>query len=338
MGLGKYLAEDVNAGEMLAKGWCKVLGCDKHEFFLPFDQGKKWNNKGILFVRPGGFGDLLFLTPTFAEIKRRWPHSKIFVACFDRFTGALLENANVDGFVGYPVEVEEFMSFDAHIWLENILENNPDARDKHAVDVIAERVGITFEDKTMRYSVTKTERNKADLEFPRWPDRPIRVGVQMSASGSCRTYPFIGDLAVRLWREGYELFLFGKPGEMKTDEPEGIVNVMMRHKSFRESCAILSTCDVVVAPDSALAHIAGALDIPCVALYGPFPWKTRTAYAPKTFALQGMCPVSPCFYHARGGSGPFPEHGPCFLTGRCEALAAIPVDRVIREVVKMLEK
>lgn len=341
IGPGHYLAEDVNAGMMLSEGWCHVLGHGlsalQNQTNREFSNELDWNGKKILFVRPGGFGDLLFLTPTFAEIKRRWPDARIYVACFHRYHYALLHNPDVFGFVPYPVPLECWDGFDARVWLENIIEHNLEAQHLPAVDIIAKRVGLEFEDKAMRYFVTEFEQAWAEQEFPRWPDRPIRVGLQMTASGGCRVYPFMSELGKRLWRDsGHEVFLFGKPGDFKSNNPEGLVNLMMMGKTFRESCAVLKTCDVVVAPDSALAHVAGALGVPCVALYGPFPWKLRTAYAPKTFALQGTCPISPCFHHSRGMQI-FPANGPCAQTGRCEALAAIKVERIMREVEKKLE-
>lgn len=338
---GRYLAEDLNAGEMLAQGWCRVLGygdaalAASKNTIREFDPSEDWNDREILFVRPGGFGDLLFLTPIFREMRRRWPRVRICVSCFDRYKVALEHNDDIAEFVPYPVYITTWKQFDAHIWLENILERNEDAREMHAIDVIAKRVKLEFADKTMRYEIEKSEKTRAEFEFPRDPAQK-RVGVQMTASGTCRRYPHSADLVRALFLEGLEVFLFGRPHEVRTDEPKGIVNIMMKGKEFRESCAILSTCDVVVAPDSALVHVAGALQIPAVGLYGPFPWAFRTAYAEKTYSLQGMCPVAPCFHHSGGGRPKFPTVGPCNDTGKCEAMAAIPIDRIVRQVQKVL--
>jgi ADP-heptose:LPS heptosyltransferase len=333
---GEYVCEDVTAGQMLANGWASSV--EGQEWYAGFDALGDWNDKRILFVRPGGFGDLLFLTPTIAEMKRRWPKAEIYVACFDRFFPALENNPDVSGLIQFPIALKEFESFDAQIWLEGIIEKNPDALRVHAVDLIAERCGIQLsgsqEARKMRYYVTKEEFSDALEAFPENSKR--RIGVQMTASGVCRMYPNMGEVVKKLWMDGREVFLFGRPGEIKT-EPDGIVNLMAKGKSFRESCAILMTCDVLVAPDSALTHVAGALNIPCVALYGPFPWTLRTAYAPKTFAIQGVGACAPCFHHALPGKGPFPTHGPCATTGRCEVLGSITPERVIREVEKKLE-
>ncbi len=341
--IGDFVCEDVTAGEMLARGWAsRVLpgGADPHVLRSTkgFDRDLDWTGRKILFVRPGGFGDLLFLTPTFAEIKRRWPTAEITVACFDRFKSVLEHNPDVDWIIRYPISTLTWAAYDAHVWLEGIIEKNAAALSTHAVDLIANRCGIWLDahSKEMRYYVTDDELQDAREEFPREPNRGHRIGFQMSASGSCRMYPHMMEVAQTLWREGCEIFLFGREGEMKSNEPNGIINLMQRGKSFRQSCAVLSTCDVLVAPDSALTHVAGALGVPCVALYGPFPWTLRTAYAPKTFAIQGVGACSPCFHH--GVHGPaYPAHGPCAKTGRCEVLASIPAERVAREVWKKLE-
>ncbi len=334
---GELLAEDVNAGEMLSRGWCKVKEPDARCTPLPIYRDGDFNDKRILFERPGGFGDLLFLTPTLRALKERWPDCQIYVACFERFREALQYNPDLYGFIPYPIDVRDWKEFDAHCWLENIIEKNPAAREVHAVDLVAERAGIKITDKRMRYVVTDEELDAALTEFPR--DQNLkRVGIQMGASGNCRTYTKTGELCNLLWNKGYEVFLIGRPGEVKTNNPSRVVNLMEMGKTFRESCAVVKTCDVIVAPDSAMVHVAGALGIPCIGLYGPFPWKLRTAYAKNTFALQGFCPVSPCFHHARPGTGPFPDFGPCAKTGKCEALDMITPERIWREVEKHLAK
>jgi ADP-heptose:LPS heptosyltransferase len=332
---GEYLAEDVNCGEMLSRRWCIVKEhVDPRSSRM---ESQLWNNRKILFERPGGFGDLLFLTPTFREIKVRWPTCQIYVACFERFRDALYRNPDLHGFIRYPIDVRDWKEFDGHVWLENIIEENPRAREVHAVDLVAERAGLKLTDKRMRYVVTDEELDCALIEFPR-NEKLKRIGVQMGASGNCRTYGKTGELCNLLWNKGYEVFLMGRPGEIKTNNPSRVVNLMELNKTFRESCAVLKTCDVVVAPDSVMAHVAGALEIPCVGLYGPFPWKLRTAYAKNTFALQGYCPVSPCFHHARPGTGPFPDFGPCYKSQKCEALETITPERILREVEKMLDQ
>jgi ADP-heptose:LPS heptosyltransferase len=162
--------------------------------------------------------------------------------------------------------------------------------------------------------------------------------VQLAASAPSRTYPreLMMSALSELLRRGHEVYLFGRPNEIQINTPHPrLVNTSADSPSFARSCAVLATCDAVLAPDSALCHVAGALDIPTVAVYAPFSWRARTAYAPSIRALSGHLSCAPCSWHGRGGA--FPPHGPCAKTGRCEALATITPERIVRELEKALK-
>ena len=77
-------------------------------------------------------------------------------------------------------------------------------------------------------------------------------------------------------------------------------------------------------------HLAGTLGVPCVGLFGPFPWKLRTAYYKTVFALHGngVCPMAPCFWSHHNGLPLFPAGGPCNQTGLCEELSSIEPERI----------
>jgi ADP-heptose:LPS heptosyltransferase len=93
----------------------------------------------------------------------------------------------------------------------------------------------------------------------------------------------------------------------------------------------LATCDACIAPDSVFCHVAGALHIPTIALYGPFPWQLRTAHAPSIHALQGVAKCAPCFHHSRVGEV-FPRGEECENTGDCAALARISPSRIVSKI------
>jgi ADP-heptose:LPS heptosyltransferase len=98
---------------------------------------------------------------------------------------------------------------------------------------------------------------------------------------------------------------------------------------------VLASCDVVIAPDSAICHVAAAMRLPVVALYAAFPWQLRTDHQPTVRALTGVAPCAPCFHHSRGGHA-WPEGGPCNQTGYCVAMANIDPHRIVAEVKKRL--
>ena len=67
---------------------------------------------------------------------------------------------------------------------------------------------------------------------------------------------------------------------------------------------MIKLMDLIIAPDSSVAHLAAGLGVPLVGIYGPFPWDLRIKYYPKTRAFNAPSPCAPCFTHG---------HKPCSL-------------------------
>jgi ADP-heptose:LPS heptosyltransferase len=151
------------------------------------------------------------------------------------------------------------------------------------------------------------------------------------------------EMFSRFW----EIYLFGSPGSIPMaviPQParSRVINLAHDKLTFRQSAAVAQTCDVIVAPDSALMHLAGTLGLPCVALFGPIPAALRTAYYPSVTALQdtSACPMAPCFHHPRAlGSGflAWPNGGPCIKAGHCTVLAATTPTQVTSAIINLFE-
>ncbi len=331
---GRYIVERQNAGVFLNR--FPEVEIDRGiTVYHPLRDrvGNDLNGKRILIVRPAGFGDLLFITPVFRQLKIIAPGCLIVVACLKNYAGALMHNADVDEIVPYPVPMEEWTKADYHLWLERILEDDPITRKVNAVDVIASAAGVVLEDKTMRYEITPDETEETEKRFPR-NDKP-RIGIQVQASAKNRSYPFDALMKVGndLLEEGCEVYLFASPGTVKADKE--FVNLSERKLTFRQSAAVLKTCDVMITPDSALCHIAGALDVPTIALFGPFPSQIRTAYQKSVFAIDGHAPCAPCHHHDNTWLD-WPDGCPGWKNNKCSALANIDPRRVVREALKRI--
>ena len=327
---------------------------------LPWDATLDWNGKRVLLVRSGGFGDLLFLTPLLRSMRARWPGISMSFAVTPYYREALMGNPFLDALVNYPVRWEVLESYDAVIWFEGLIEWSPKARTVNSVDLHAEFAGVDLtEGRNMEFHGHEVHLESMRRRFPRPGRLQIcgtadsksallencksalpRVGVQVSASVRCRTYPgkLMSDLIGRLM-DFSEVVLFDTP---RTDEPEekvpGLIVLPTERPplSFGQSCAVLADCDAVVAPDSALLHVAGALGLPAVGLYGAFPWQLRTVHAPSIHGINGTCRVSPCFWHDR--ESVWPPEGPCAKSGRCEALGSIEPRRIAGMVRRMVAK
>lgn len=315
----------------------------------PLDETKDWNGKKILFVRMGGFGDLVLMTPVLREIKRRWPGAFLAVSTMELY-GSVLENLPyVDAVLSYPIEKQVADNFDAWVFLENAIEKNPRAEKVHMTDLFAELAGLNdptrqeviagkpyaLQDKKPEYRPTSDELIWAKVQYPR-REGVRRLVVQVDASGMARMYPvdMTNMICEHFVRAGWEVFLMGKEGGLSgVKENHRLRNLASHGHSFRMNCAVIAGADCVLGPDSALVHIGGALDVPTVALYGPFPHELRTEYAPSIKAIQGSDKCSPCFFHATLRHQ-FPKDGPCAKTGRCEVLAKIAPKTIIQAIEK----
>lgn len=309
--------------------------------------------RSLFIHRAGGFGDLLLLTPALRALKRAHPGCKVTVCTMPRYREVLAGNPCVDAFAEFPPTNKEIFAHDGVVSFENVIENNPKARTTHAVDLYAERLGVEVDpaDRRPDYVITEEERAWAadflcSLPNPVEGDRPsayslqasslLRIGLQVNASTPARSYPAgpLSDLVDLLAGEA-QILLFGAPGEVVTDglNPR-IVNLSARNLSFRQSCALLATCDALVAPDSALCHVAAALEVPTVALYGPFPSHLRlTSSCQEAHDAHGVC--APCFHHSRGQEI-FPHSRPCARTMSCHVLGGLPPARLFAQVMKLL--
>lgn len=327
------LMEDVNAGEMLLQQDCDVMNFALGNRIHDGQPGEK----SILIIRPGGIGDLIFLNPILVALRKQLPDWRIAVACVPNNRDLFRFDPNVDEVVDYPVPLNRAAEFGKVVMLEGVVESSQAAREIHIVElflmVISQLVALDVNPVVQLYLGDLPEAVRA-----KWPrtSRP-RVGIQVAASQPCRTYPVDLMRAVidSFRARGWEVMLFGFPGTIQGDSPEHLINLTQCDPpiSILESFATLLTCDVVVGQDSAITHAAGALSVPCVALYGAFPAQLRVAYHPSIVPLQGQCPISPCFHHQRGMV--WPAQGPCRTSNHCEALASISPALVVETALKI---
>lgn len=97
---------------------------------------------------------------------------------------------------------------------------------------------------------------------------------------------------------------------------------------LRETCALLSRADLLVTADSGPMHLAGGVDTPSLALFGPTAkaWGFYPA-GPRDRVIERALNCRPCSLHG----GKTCEKG-------FECLVAITADEVMKTIQKMLEK
>jgi ADP-heptose:LPS heptosyltransferase len=337
----EYICTNAFAGEMLLSRWrvviegqmwsLRLLMKAKPITFFPFDPHKDWNHKHIWLYRGGGWGDLLMLTPAIRKLKTLWPDCVVHVACGGDYHSLF---KGMDVITEYlPIPDEERSEIDCLVEFEELVEGNPSAEREHMAQLFANQLGLKLHDLKPEYYVIEEE---LELAKSAYPDIGLpRIGIQFLASAFYRSYPLMGKVLAGLCKKA-QVFLFGTPGQVKLMEPfPNVVNLMEDKLSFRQSAAVVMTCDVCVSPDSAMVHLCSALDKPCVAIYGPFPSELRTT-SNLTWSFNGKAPCAPCFFHAEMPDQ-FPAGMPCFEKKCCVALESIDPDRVIRKTLSLID-
>lgn len=304
----------------------------------------------MLIVHPGGYGDLIMLGPALRRLKFLHPNIEIYVACRARARVVFDGLGYPDGFVDYPLRHEVLAEYEHVRFLENLNECGEIGRTIHAVDAKAMRIGIRFSDDPRdKMPEFRIPDHAAEItkKFPRLfrPDkqRMPRIGIQLSASVPNRTYlpAHLSQIMAERFVAQWEIMIFGSPGTTgPTFVPQQfrgqVTDLCEARLTFQESAAMIRACDIMLVPDSGLMHVAGALGVPTVALFGPIDWRLRSAYYPSVTAMQGKegCPIAPCFFHPRGGIF-FPRGQDCERTRKCTALDSIDPLKVIAKIEKV---
>lgn len=307
------------------------------------------NPEKLLIFGGGGTGDRVQQTPAMRKLAER------LGTRLDIAAGRALEWVGLD-YVGnvYDWMLPESMlgAYDAVCSYENIL-GHDDEREVHLADLFAQRlhVGPLEGGKT-----AKSPREfRCDWNILPWEQRSIRlpekdnvwIALQMRSNGQSRNWPteHIIRLAEMIGsRDGWTCILIGAPGEMpvwrgpdngwahvSSNPPEGVVNLCGEFPSIRQLAVFLSQCDLLIGPDSGPMHMAGALDVPSICLYGPHTYGTRGKWFPyQTCITTEPIPPDdrcPCHCHSDQINGTMP-------CGHqyCQLLQAIAPEVVLEQV------
>jgi len=350
LGSGDWLCEDLSAFEL-------AIDADRGTAFVqPYCPKDGWtvnldgSRQRLLWIHNGGYGDLMMAGPAIRKHAALNPDIEIVVSCRHRIHCVFDELPYRPAMVDYPVTAN-FASFcNRVITSEHIQESSEDGKTIPAVDLKARLLGVgplVGDERKVEYVMKPEEVLAVSNAFPRLRNRDgirKRIGIQPASSSPTRNYSHqnMTGVLTQLYADGFEIIMFGSPGsiaeraipEIKRDL---VKNATLQGFGFRESAALASTCDCIICMDSSFAHLAGALNIPCVALFASTDWHQRTADYPSVFAIQGAGPCSPCWHHPKGAQI-WPEGKPCASAGLCVPLNMIPPSHVVSKVKQLLAK
>lgn len=269
----------------------------------------------ICIRRGPGIGDLLMATPSIRFVSGQYPDSTITVATdMGYLDGALPAVLKHNPYVQHVVDWDNFSGDDYDVVLDIhcpcIAHEQPLARPVNRIDLFARHLGIaTLDDVRPFYTVHPDEADKAMM----WLSRNVNLRpgdsllvINPFASNKNRSMsPVVMRDALRMIRQQGDSKIKTVVVTHTSDYTEEVsweahAHAVARNWSIRDVAALLKYADLLICPDSALLHMAGALDISALALFGPTDARARVNHYPKSVGLwpgQSLH-CSPCWYES----------------------------------------
>ena len=316
----------------------------------PFKLENRWRQqpvKSLLMIGGGGMGDRIQMTPAMRTMSRQAGCVVDVCHCgsADEWLG-LPYGGNVS--LGTPTR-RMVESYEGVVELCGVV-SETDATEVPLDILFARRFGVELDDRFPDYWIQPGEERMVSLPEKQ---RPLRVGLHFGQQAPARVWPahYLLELAVRLVEDhaDLEVLLLGQAqeaaswqanigGQYYTVPPpsDKIFDYCGHTPSVRALAVAMKTCDVWVDVDSGPLHLAGALNIPSVGLYGPFPWAIRGANLPSIEPLQAHPDPKreecSCYTHAQRG-----EPLPC-KQQHCSLMEAIKPELVVEAVRKVVQE
>jgi len=261
--------------------------------------------------RLGGIGDVLMTTPITKALKMLIPRCHLVYATDLQYAqgalGQVIEhNPYVDELTNAAHIVDGEYDYIVDITTTGLDREKSGAIPPNRIDMFAEAVGVDVaSDPLPVYIIKEEEREWANKEIeqligPRTDDTKI-IAIQARSNDARRTWPLesVEELAHILAQNDMHVFLFdwGHTVERWKEVNPNLHYIL--DTELPQVAALIEQCDVVVCPDSAILHLAGALQKKIVTVFGPVPPESRINYYANATAVTKNLPCSPCWYNPR---------------------------------------
>lgn len=261
----------------------------------------------ICIVRGEGIGDVITTTPTVRALKQQFDKVRITYATNTKYLGgalveALKHNPNIDQII--ERELINEVDYDLVINLQcpcihhEKRGNAPISR----IDLFARHVGVELTDPRPQFFIQEKEIEDGEsLLGPLTTEKLVLVQPSASTKRRSIDHRVVKQAITALYKDhGVRSVILTHSSDWATDTlwdntPGGCV---LKDLNIRGIAGVMVHCDLVLCPDSSILHLAGALDIPTVAMFGPTHPDARINHyknAVEIWEVRGMAPC-PCWY------------------------------------------
>lgn len=299
----KYLVPRGWLGMRLGREAVKVVKEDISDLWHPYDISIDLTNKSLLVQRASGFGDMLWMSAVLKYIKDKYPSCKIGYSCSFDYVPILRLIPNIDKVVPIPVQASQLKNYDYHLSFMDSVENRlGEETDENSYEAFYKTLGAADVSDEYKRPYVK------DITTKDIGKGPI-VGIQPLAQSQIRDLPrpLVIDFIKEMNKRGYHVIMFTNKNEHRLIDLRNVVKDLNVSCSFEhskdgdiyDSCKVLKSCEWLLTPDSAFAHIGPALGVKTISIYGPFAAESRMKYYLNNWAIDTR-PSCRCRLHTPG--------------------------------------
>ena len=270
------------------------------------DMTKVGGQDPVILVKrtTSGMGDLTMATTGIEALKKKFPTKGIHVAIDPSLHDVLKNNPYVDAVldINQPVNPKRYymiidISYPCARYETARLHAGKEV-EKNRVEIFAEALGTRnfIEDLKPKFHVSREEKEfgKNYLKASGADPKKRTFAIAMHSAELYRDWPQENyKELIRLIKHKYNIVILHSERE---DFYEGTIDAC--GLSLREAVGILSCCDGLVTVDTGFLHIAAALNIPTIALFGPIDYRARCKGYKNTTVIVSELSCVPCWRNA----------------------------------------
>lgn len=252
----------------------------------------------------GGLGDALMHTVIIEALKKNDPSAKIILYGKENCRAIFLHNPSVDKFIRFNFFARLLYHFRLFIGIKHIklaygsLQPSLNFRNIHAIEIMANMIGLWIRDEKIRVYLTEKEDNHAKELLESYKN-PVLLQIT-SNSSSNQNWPIENWNRLVNEMTDYTFLQVGTDGEERV---EGSINLLGK-TDLRETFALLKNVKSFVAVDSFLNNASAAFLTKGCVLFGPSPpdiWgydnNINLFKAPKCGPCIDTLRMTPCPYN-----------------------------------------